>query len=113
MQLLSNCSFSLFQAKVTIGNIFCFVEICGSVTERHVDISSVTMKMEEAAGCLETSVLHHYTTHHKHPEVRHVRKITYIYIVLLYIIHSKSLYIYRVSQEERAKFWESVPYVKL
>ena len=85
MQLLSNCNFSLFQTKVTIGNIFCFVEICGSITDRHVDISPVTIKMDEAAWCLETSVLPHYTTQHKHPEDRHLRKITYICRVFLYI----------------------------
>ena len=40
---------------VRVEYIFCFVEICGSVTERHVDISSFTMNMD-VAGFLETSV---------------------------------------------------------
>ena len=38
---------------------------------------------------------------------------TYIYIELLVKPEILTSYIYRVSQEERTKLWESVPYVKL
>jgi len=70
MQFLSNFGISLFLAHKSLIHFFCFVEICSSVTETHVDISSVMMKMG-VAGCLETSVLPHYKTQHKHLEGRH------------------------------------------
>jgi len=73
----SSSSFCRTQYLIISGTLqfntfFVLSKFCSSVTERHVDISSVTMKME-VAGCLETSVLPRHKTQHKHLEDRHLK----------------------------------------